>query len=546
MSLSPNHQTLLESAIKALHERTFFAAFPDSPKQYAEEAAAAALQAFESLKGNRFPMLQPEPDQWHGEEVSPFTQQPLGIQYPIYDANRLVSTVTEAATAWRRATVVQRTEVLLEGLERIRDKFFELALATQHTTGQSWLMSFQASGPHAADRALEALAMGYELQTQFPPEVIWEKPVGKATVRLRKTYTPLGRGVAVVIGCSTFPVWNSLPGLFASLITGNSVIVKPHPGAVLPIALAVHAIQLSLQEHGFAPAVVMLCGDRSEQPITRELVLHPQVKIVDYTGSTPFGNWLETLPDKIVYTEKAGVNAVILDSVSDLNAVVQNLAFSVSLYSGQMCTAPQNIFIPEWVNCGGERRSQQEVADALTAAIRDLAGNAKMAAGVLGALQNSRTRERVASVAQAMGQHITTATNEEFPDATVIQPVVMDVQAGATTLYHQELFGPMVVLVRVKDTGQALEEAVALARQKGAITCLAYSTDETVRRQIAERMNECYVPVTFNLTGPIWVNQHAAFSDLHGTGGNAAGTACFTDAAFVARRFVWVGNRTME
>ena len=85
-----------------------------------------------------------------------------------------------------------------------------------------------------------------------------------------------------------------------------------------------------------------------------------------------------------------------------------------------------------------------------------------------------------------------------------------------------------------------------MAAQHGAITCAAYSTDESVMKKIADEMNEVFVPVTFNLTGPIWVNQHAAFSDLHVTGGNPAGNASLTDAAFIVKRFVWVGNRKMN
>ena len=54
---------------------------------------------------------------------------------------------------------------------------------------------------------------------------------------MQKDYRIVPRGVALVIGCNTFPTWNAYPGLFASLVTGNPVIVKPHPRAVLPLAI---------------------------------------------------------------------------------------------------------------------------------------------------------------------------------------------------------------------------------------------------------------------------------------------------------------------
>jgi hypothetical protein len=56
-------------------------------------------------------------------------------------------------------------------------------------------------------------------------------------------------------------------------------------------------------------------------------------------------------------------------------------------------------------------------------------------------------------------------------------------------------------------------------------------------------MNQAFVPVSFNFTGAAFVNQHAAFSDFHVTGGNAAGNASFTDSGFISKRFIWVGNR---
>ena len=66
-------------------------------------------------------------------------------------------------------------------------------------------------------------------------------------------YRVVPRGIAVEIGCATFPTWNLYPGLFASLATGNSVIVKPHPAAILPAAITVKILREILLEAGFDP-----------------------------------------------------------------------------------------------------------------------------------------------------------------------------------------------------------------------------------------------------------------------------------------------------
>jgi hypothetical protein len=82
-----------------------------------------------------------------------------------------------------------------------------------------------------------------------------------------------------------------------------------------------------------------------------------------------------------------------------------------------------------------------------------------------------------------------------------------------------------------------------MCEKHGAITCAVYSTGTTKAEWIKEEMESVFAPVSLNLTGFIWVNQHAAFSDFHVTGGNPAGNATFTNSSFVDRRFVWVGHR---
>ena len=81
---------------------------------------------------------------------------------------------------------------------------------------------------------------------------------------------------------------------------------------------------------------------------------------MDYTGSSEFGDWIEqNVTHAVVFTEKAGINSIVLDSIDNLKAVTGNIAFTLSLYSGQMCTTSQNIFIPRDGSSTG-RRSRVE------------------------------------------------------------------------------------------------------------------------------------------------------------------------------------------
>lgn len=543
-------QKMIDEAIKAIHSRDFWAAFPEHPKAYGEEAPEKGLENFKAMLNRPFTGLkQKDPAKFIGEEVSPYTGEAIGIKYPAFEVDTIVIRASRAMDQWRKVSVEDRTEVMVNALDRIKDKFFEIAYATMHTTGQSFMMSFQASGPHSNDRALEALALGYQELTRFPSQVKWDKPMGKFNIVLDKQFKPVPKGVALAIGCSTFPVWNSVPGIFASLVAGNTVIVKPHPKAVLPIAIVVAEVQQALADKDLDTNIIQLAVDSSKEPITKELAEHDLVKIIDYTGGSSFGDYVESLPGKTTFTEKAGVNSVILDSVGDLKEVVQNLAFSLSLYSGQMCTAPQNFFIP----AGGIKTydgqvSYDEVVDALSKAIHGLVNHPKMGAGTLGAIQNEQTLKRVEASADMdvkVKLEAQTIENPEFKTARTSSPILLELDAKDKGVFENELFGPIALVIKTKDTDESIRLAQEMAAKHGAITCAAYSTDEATAEKIMEEMEKAFTPVSLNLTGFIWVNQHAAFSDFHVTGGNPAGNASFANPEYVNKRFVWVGHRKL-
>lgn len=550
MDFFEKHKATLDRAVTALHSRVFFANFPEhpAPAVYGETADADGQQKFKDMLGKKFESLQqPNPAGWSGQEESPYLQQPLGISYPTFTVPALIDEAQKAFHTWRKASIETRTGILLESLERVKARFFEIAYATMHTTGQGYMMAFQASGPHAADRALEAIAAGYEELDRFPSTVLWDKPMGKFNVQLNKEWRAVPKGISVVIGCSTFPTWNSVTGIYGSLVTGNAVIVKPHPGAILPIAIIVAEIQRVLQEQGYAPATCQLAVDTVDATITKELAEHPAVKLIDFTGNGIFGSYLESLPGKTVFTEKTGVNSVILDSVEDADKVAANLAFSLCLYSGQMCTAPQNFYIPAGgIKTPAGTLSVEDFGKKLAEQINGLVDNPKAGPFVLGAIQNKKTCERVADAAKIPGQVLLASRvfeNPQFKQARVATPVLIAVDAAQKDVFGKELFGPIALLIKTKDTDASIALAQEMAQHHGAISCGAYTTDPAVKEKIADAMSLAATPVSFNLTGGIYMNQNAAFSDFHVTGGNPAGNASFTNPEYVTRRFTWVGHR---
>lgn len=550
MSLYKKHDSTINKAIRALHDRTFFAAYPEhpAPAVYGETADADGQSKFKAIVGKKFEELKQEnPSGWAGQEESPYMQEALNISYPTFTVPVLIDRATKSFHQWRKVDIHERAGLLVETLERVKARFFEIAYATMHTTGQGYMMAFQASGPHAADRALEAIAAGYEELQRFPTRALWDKPMGKFNIQLNKEWRAVPKGISVVIGCSTFPTWNSVTGIYGSLMTGNSVIVKPHPGSILPIAIVVAEIQKVLAENNLDPNTCQLAVDTFDKMITKELAEHPAVKLIDFTGNSAFGSYLEALPGKAVFTEKTGVNSVILDSVDDVDKVAANLAFALTLYSGQMCTAPQNFYIPEGgISSKGATISFDEFAQKLVDNISGLVDNPKAGPFVLGTIQNKNTCTRVTDAEKLDGKvwlKSRAIENPMFKNARIATPVVVEVKSSAKDVFAKELFGPIALLIKTKDTNESIALAQEMAMKHGAISCGAYTTNADVREKIADEMALAATPVSFNLTGGIYMNQNAAFSDFHVTGGNPAGNASFTNPEYVTKRFTWVGHR---
>lgn len=549
-SLFTAHQETLTSALNAIATRTFWSAYNEmpSPKVYGEDAPAQGKAAFEAHLGKRFELDQPGQNGWHGAEQSPYGVA-LAVQYPVCDVTALIDAAKAAMTPWRQLGVEGRTGVCLEILQRLNQQSFEIGHAVMMTSGQGWMMAFQAGGPHAQDRGLEAVAYAYREQSFVPTETVWEKPQGKhPALVMQKHFEVTGRGVAVVVGCGTFPTWNTYPGLFAALSTGNAVIVKPHRDGILPAAITVRTIRAVLKEQGLDPNLVSLCvtDDRS---VTQTLVTHPQVKSVDFTGSNVFGQWLiDNCRQAQVYAELAGVNHIVLDSTDAYKYMMRNLAFTLSLYSGQMCTTTQAIFVPEQgIETDEGHKSYDDVCRDLAAAVEGFLAKPEVAHAVLGAIQSKETVKRIAAAnGGEFGQVILasqTLSNPEFPDAVVQTPALISCDAADEAAYMEERFGPISFIVKVKDTAAAIALSEHVTQTHGALTAGVYSTSEAVLNDMIDATIETKVALSINLTGGVFVNQSAAYSDYHGTGGNPAANASYSDSAFVANRFRVVQRR---
>jgi phenylacetic acid degradation protein paaN len=205
-----------------------------------------------------------------------------------------------------------------------------------------------------------------------------------------------------------------------------------------------------------------------------------------------------------------------------------------------MCTAPQNIYVPQdGIETAEGHLSFDQVGEAIADGVRKLLADPARAVEVLGAVQNEGVLRRL-EAARSLGKVVLDTqalAHPAFPDATVRTPLIVELGTADRATYLNEWFGPIAFVIATADTTESLAIARDAVRGHGALTLSVYSTSDDVIARAVEVAEDAGVALSINLTGGVFVNQSAAFSDFHGTGANPAANASLTDAAYVASRF---------
>ena len=541
------HQELLSSAVYAIDSRGWWMPFSDDSKTYGSNAFELGRQAFEAYPDAQFYLDQPGVVGRGGGEESPYGFA-LKVSYPKCSADALIAAGKAAMPSWIKAGPDVRAGVCAEILTRLNARSMEMAHAVSHTTGQPLRMAFQADGPYAQGRGLEAVALAWREMKHVPYRSVWEKPQGShAPLKLEKRYTIVPRGVGLVIAGSNFPAWNAYPGLFASLVAGCAVLVKPHPAAILPLAISVAVARQTLKEAGFDANLVSLLVDTPEVPVAKDAALKPDIRVIDYTGGSAFGRWLEdNARQAAVYAEKAGVNCIVVDSTDNYLGMLKNLSLSLALCSGQMSTRPQALLVPQdGVLAPTGRIPQAQFCRDLATAIGQLLEDPQRAADVLGAIASPATLDRLAA-AEQLGEVLrasSPAVHPQWPEARMRTPLLVGTTVDDGDAWSEERFGPIGFVVETRTTSESLAVAERVFRERGALTFGVYSTNDNVV-QLAEDVSlRTGVALSINLTGGVLINHQAGFSDFHGSGANPAASACRIDGAFVAGRWFVAQSR---
>ncbi|WP_405892680.1 aldehyde dehydrogenase family protein [Streptomyces sp. NBC_00104] len=533
------HRELLDDVVGALAAGECRRPFTEATGQDAADAGMrstrTAGKVFRSLLGRPFVLGQPGALGQVRTESSPYGVA-LAIAYPRCDPAELVAAAGRAAAGWRAAGTYERAGLAVEILRRLNTRSHELALAVHHTTGQPLHAAFRAAGPRAQDRALEAVAQALAESERVPADLRWESAErGGRPLALRGTCTLVPRGVSLLVGCPDFPLWNGYPALFAGLVTGNPVVVAPHPRSVLPLAITVLVARQVLAEAGHDPNVVTLAVAEPERRVHRRLATDPAVRIVDFTGSARFADWLERhARQAAVFANRTGLNTVVVDSTDDYRGLVRGLALSSCLCSGTVRTTPQNILVPErgFPTDEGHRTLRDLGAD-LGDAVDRLLGHPARAARVLGAITADEVRDALAEAAR-YGPVLHASGPVVHPGQTpadLRSPLLVRLRACDEPIYTREWPGLVSFLVGTESTSHSLALLRRTMARHGALHASVHSTDPLVLAAAETAALDAGVHLVENLDD-LPADPSSARADLPGAG-----------AHFITGRFRVVRSR---
>ena len=237
---------------------------------------------------------------------------------------------------------------------------------------------------------------------------------------MEKRFRIVPRGVALVIGCCTFPTWNGYPGIFASLATGNAVVVKPHPDAILPLAITVRIAREVLAEAGFDPNVVTLIAHDAGDDTRRRSRCGPRSRSSTSPAARPTAAGSRSTRARRRCTPRRPASTRSSSTPPPTSRVSRATSRSRSRSTRARCarrrrtsTCRRTASTPPTGTCRSTRSPP-----ALAEGVDKLLGDPARAVEVLGAVQNDgvlRRLEAARSLGERRARHAARSRIRQFP-----------------------------------------------------------------------------------------------------------------------------------
>jgi RHH-type transcriptional regulator, proline utilization regulon repressor / proline dehydrogenase / delta 1-pyrroline-5-carboxylate dehydrogenase len=426
------------------------------------------------------------------------------------EAALAIEAARRAFKQWSRTEPGHRAEYLELAAAEMRNHRFELAAWEVHECGKPWAEA-DADVAEAIDFCMyyadqiRKLAGGHRV----------DRP-GEENVYL---YRP--RGVAAIIAPWNFPLAILTGMTAAALATGNTVVMKPAEQS----SIVAYRLMEILQNVGIPDGVVNYLPGVGEE-VGPALISSPDVHMVAFTGSRSVGLAINQAASraenqqgfvKRIIAEMGGKNAIIIDTDADLDEAVLATTYSAFGYAGQKCSACSRVIVLE--------AAYEAFVDKLVQATKDLVvGPAENPETTVGPVIDEEAFQRIQeSIRQA---------NEIYPalvasdmknlagEGFYIGPHIFGDVDPASKLAREEIFGPVLAVIKVKNLDQAFEVANDSVY---ALTGGIFSRSPANLRRARQEMQVGNLYLNRGITGALVERQPFGGYKLSGIGTKAGG-----------------------
>ena len=447
------------------------------------------------------------------------------------DANDAVNAAAFAFASWKRTPVAERVALLLRAADLIRSRHLTFCAWLTVEVGKNWAEA-DADVGECIDflefYAREALRLdSATTPIQYPGE------------RNLLRYIPLGVGAVI-------PPWNFpfaiMAGMTAAaIVCGNTVVLKPSPDAP---TIAARFVAL-LEEAGLPDGVVNLIQGGPE--VGRAIVEHSQIRFIAFTGSKKVGLEIheraaKTQPGqkfiKRTILELGGKDSIIVDADCDIDAAVDGVTASAFGFNGQKCSACSRVIV--------ESPVYDAFCDKLRERVEKLATGDPAENFATGPVINEVAKKRLLDyiqIGQSEGRLLAGGTALEIEGGYYIAPTVIADVAPTGRLAQEEVFGPLLAVIRAKD----FEDALAIANDtEYGLTGAIYTSSREKLNRARDEFHVGNLYLNRKCTGAMVGAHPFGGFNLSGTDSKAGGPdylTLFTQAKSIAEKMGVVADK---
>jgi 1-pyrroline-5-carboxylate dehydrogenase len=442
----------------------------------------------------------------HFESVNPAKKTQVIGRFPEAskeDADRAVEAAHEAFRTWGRTPAAERVQLLVRIAGILRKRKHEFSAMMVLEESKSW--------PEADGDTAEAIDFcefyAREMERLAQPQPLTPYPGEKNELQ----FLPMGV-------CAVIPPWNFplaiLAGMTtAALVTGNTVALKPSSDSP---AIATMFYEAAV-EAGVPPGVLnFLTGSGSI--VGNALVVHPKTRLVAFTGSRDVGIQISQKAGTVApgqmwikraILEMGGKDFILVDETADLEEAAKGVVAAAFGFQGQKCSACSRLIVHEKVH--------DELLSKIVEKTKALkVGDVRDPSTQVGAVINERAQKKILEyVEQGKKEGQVVAGGNPGPgDGFFVMPTVVDKVPRTGKLAKEEIFGPVLAVLTVKD----FDEGIAVANDtEYGLTGSLYSRD---RKRLERGKQELFC-------GNLYLNRKCtgALVGVHPFGGfNMSGT----------------------